>query len=101
MIGKVGKSFRIRYVARNRQTGLTDVRMVVYKPDGVKQGVYSLTEVNLGDARGVYEYDYFDSDIEGVYMFVINSASYPLKDEKSVYFELDEDVSRPVVKFTI
>lgn len=83
----VGQTFRVHYIAKGFRTGLTDVTMVVYKPDGSKQGVYTLSEVNLGDGKGIYYYDYVDSDIAGTYLFVINSLSHPKKDAKQVYFD--------------
>lgn len=83
----INETFRIHYISKNFTGGLTDVRMVVYKPNGVKQGVYILSEVNQGDGAGIYYYDYVDSDIEGSYLFVINSPSLPKKDSKQVTFK--------------
>ena len=61
----IGQPTRIYYEARGFSPGLSDVRMVVYKPNGIKQGIYSMTELNAGDGKGVYYYDYDDSDLEG------------------------------------
>ena len=98
---QVGDTYRVSYIARDFKEGLTDVKAVVYKTDLTKQGVYNLTEVNLGDGKGVYSFEYEDSDVNmpGTYTFVINSASNPKKDAKGVYFEpLSPD--RPVVRFS-
>ena len=82
----IGETFRIYYIAKNFVGGLSDVSMVVYKPNGVKQGLYMLTEVNMGDGEGIYYYDYADSDMEGSYLFVVNSPSNPRKDARQVTF---------------
>lgn len=83
----VTETYRLHYIAKDFKHGLTDVRMVVYKPNGVKQGIYALTELNAGDGKGIYYYDYVDSDLEGTYLFVVNSLSTPKKDARQVYFE--------------
>lgn len=84
---KVGEPYRLNYIAKGFEGGLADVKGVVYKPDGNKQGVYNFTELNQGDGRGIYYFDYVDSDIEGTYLFVVNSLSHPKKDARQVYFE--------------
>lgn len=83
----VGETYRVHYMAKNFAQSLLDVRMVVYKPNGVKQGIYTLTELNAGDGKGIYYYDYDDSDLEGSYLFVVNSPSTPKKDARQVFFE--------------
>lgn len=81
-----GQPYRVHYIAKSFQQGLSDVRMVVYKPNGVKQGVYTLIELNAGDGKGIYYHDYEDSDLEGTYLFVIDCLSNPKKDARQVYF---------------
>lgn len=83
----IDEPYRLHYIAKSFVTGLSDVKMVVYKPNGVKQGVYTLTELNQGDGKGIYFYDYVDSDMEGTYLFVVNSPSVSKKDARQVYFE--------------
>ncbi|HNR90706.1 MAG TPA: hypothetical protein PKM65_20385 [Spirochaetota bacterium] len=83
----IGKPFAIYYTALGRATGLVDVRMVVYKPNRVKLGVYNLSELNFGDGKGVYYHDFIDADIEGTYLFVINSATKPKWDARQAYFQ--------------
>lgn len=86
----VGKTFRVHYTAKNHTSGLTDVEMIVTKPDGTKMGVYTLTEYVDVDRQGVYYYDFVDADVEGVYLFMVNSATKPLKDESQIYFTPSE-----------
>lgn len=82
----VGQAYKVYYIAKNFTSGLTDVKMVVYKPNGNKQGVYDLIEVDTGDGLGIYVYEYSDSDSEGTYLFVVNSATKSRRDAKQVYF---------------
>jgi hypothetical protein len=86
----IGKTFRVNYTAKNHTSGLTDVRMVVYKPNGTKLGVFVLDEYTDGDAAGIYYYDFINADIEGVYLFVVDSPTKPLKSESQEYFHLSE-----------
>ena len=83
----IGDTYRIFYTAKGYKTGLADVRLVVFKPDLGKQGVYQLAEVNQGDGAGIYTCEYTHSDTPGTYLFVVNSASHPGKDARQVYFE--------------
>ena len=82
-----GTAYRIYYAARDYKTGLTDVRYYVYKPNGIKLGPYSMTELNVGTAKGIYVDDFLDSDIEGKYLFIADCPSYPKQDESSDWFE--------------
>lgn len=95
---KVGDTYRVNYIAKNFQQGFTDVRMIVYRPDKTKLGVYALTEVNQGDGKGIYEVDFYDSTQPGIYLFVVNSASCPKKDAKQVFFD-PVIPDRPVIVF--
>ena len=91
-----GEKYHINYIAKDFKAGLTDVRMVVYKPNGVKLGVYTLAEVNVGDGAGIYYYDFEDADMEGTYLFIVNSPSWPKKDAKQVFFEEKVDIADEV-----
>ena len=80
-------AYRLYYAARNFQTGLSDVRYYVYKPNGVKLGPYSMSELDAGTAKGIYVDDFLDADIEGNYLFIADSPSYPKQAEVTDYFE--------------
>lgn len=80
-------AYRLYYAAKNFTPGLTDVRYYVYKPDGTKLGPYIMQELNSGIASGIYFDDFLDGDIEGNYIFIVNSASNPKQSEESVFFD--------------
>jgi len=82
----VGKTFRVNYISKNRVSGLSDVKMVVFKPNGIKLGIYSLEEYSDVDAKGIYYCDFSDADIEGVYLFIVDSVSVPFRSERQEYF---------------
>ncbi len=88
---KTNKIFRIYYTSKNFIGGLTDVTYHVFKPNGIELGPYTMTEFTVGSAinSGVYYDDFYDADIEGNYLFIVNSLSDPHKDTKSYYFEND------------
>lgn len=86
----IGQTYRINYISKGFTTGLTDVRMLVVKPDGTQLGIYNLIEFNgTGLAKGIYYYDFEDSDAPGVYLFIVWSVAQNKKDAKQVYFEYD------------
>jgi len=89
----INEPYKFVYTAKNFTPGLSDVKLVVFKPNMVKLGVYNLTEVNSGDGKGIYYYDFNDADIVGTYIFICNSISTPLKDARTLFF--DERVSEP------
>lgn len=100
----INEPYKFVYVAKNFTSGLTDVKLVVYKPNMVKLGVYDLIEVNAGDGKGVYYYDFNDADIPGTYIFVCNSASCPLKDARTLHFDsrlLNAETTAEVTKNAI
>lgn len=69
-----GEKYRIVYNARASATGLTDVKITIWKPDGTKL-VESVAMSELGD--GLYYYDIIP-DTVGVYHYKADSASKPL-----------------------
>lgn len=83
----INTAHRLYYAALNRQTGLTDVRYYVFKPNGVRLGPYPMLEMPDGIAQGIYFDDFMDADIEGNYLFVTDSPSHPKQAEQSFYFE--------------
>jgi hypothetical protein len=76
--------YRLYYASLDFQSGLIDVFYYVYKPDGVKLGLYLMSEIEAG--TGIYFSD-FTGDIEGNYLFVANCSSVPKQSEKSVFFK--------------
>lgn len=91
----LGEPYRIHYVARDFKSRLSDIFMYVYKPNGVRLGPYILSELPVDHGSGVYYEDFMDSDIEGSYLFLIDSVSNPARDAKQIYFsrKLDSDLS--------
>ena len=97
----INEPYKFVYIARNFTAGLPDVKLVVYKPDMTKLGVYNLIEIDAGDGRGIYYYDFTDADIPGVYTFVCNSASCPLKDARTLYFDSRVAIAQSLLSGTV
>lgn len=92
----INETYKFVYKAKNFTSGLTDVKLFVYKPDMTKLGEYILTEIDTGDGKGIYYYDFNGADSPGVYTFVCDSLTQPLRDARSLYFD-----SRQLIADTI
>jgi len=83
----INEPYKIVYIAKNFTSGLTDVELIVFKPNMSKMGVYVLTEMQDPEGAGIYYIDFNDADVVGVYTFVVDSVTMPLKDVRSLYFD--------------
>ena len=93
-MGLIGEPYRICYAAKNFTSGLTDVVLNVFKPNNISQGPYTMIEFTAPSGSGIYYFDYMDSDIIGLYTFVMNSASISAKGVKVEYFS--NDITRDI-----
>lgn len=91
-----GSTFRVRYASLNLTTGLTDVQLLVIRPDSTVDGPYTMTEE--AGYPGIYYYDYNLTSV-GEYAFAANSATLPHKFAKSVTSEIAVAM-KPVADFT-
>jgi hypothetical protein len=78
---KINEAIRIRYLAISLEEGLTDLKLVVTKPDGSDLSPVTLTE--LGD--GLYETT-FTPTVTGWYWVRINSVLKPRNVYSKSYF---------------
>jgi len=83
----INETYKFVYKAKNFISGLTDVKLFVYKPDMTKLGEFNLTEIDTSDGIGIYYYDFNGADSPGVYIFVCDSITQPLRDARSLYFD--------------
>jgi hypothetical protein len=93
-MASVGVTYRIYYVALDYTSGLTDVALIITKPDGTNESAVLMTEL---DSSGVYYYDYIPAT-KGQYLFTVDSISKPYKFSKSLDVIVSV-TSVPVVDF--
>lgn len=60
-MANLGTPYRIYYEAKGLQSGLTDVRAVIVKPNSVLAGVFPMTELPFASFQGVYYCDLITS----------------------------------------
>jgi len=75
--GRLGKTARISYEAKNQKTGLLDITVKIRKPNDTILGPFQMTEYELG----FYKYDFATAlnDLEGDYLCLIQSPTQNIK----------------------
>jgi hypothetical protein len=99
----VGEAYRIHYIAKEFQSGLTDVRAHVYKPNGLLLGPYSFIEILIipGVGDGFYYFDFLDADVQGNYLFIVYSSSQGTKAAQQVFFVTRPDIATDHLKTSV
>jgi len=95
----VGSAYTVVYAAKSFTTGLGDVELYVVRPDDVKEGPFTMTEIDAlsPETQGLYKYEYLPLQ-EGEYTFIADSVTIPKRDAKVVTFQF-QGGRRPVLKF--
>lgn len=75
--GLIGRPLTVTYMAKNYQTGLTNIRAYVMKPDLTVVGAFPLMEYIHPLFSGVYSFEYVTNmtDSEGKYLITIVSPT--------------------------
>lgn len=81
---KTNEQIKVRYNAVNKQSGLTDLNLLVKKPDDTDLSPIVMTEIS----SGIYEAT-FTPDIEGKWWVLIQSESSELDGDSSSYLVSD------------
>jgi hypothetical protein len=91
----LGTAYRVSYIAKKFESGLTDITAQVIKPNGSVIGVFSLFEFDSAAFKGMYYFDLSTdvSDPEGEYIGLIHSPSEDLKTGFKVTFRPASDSS--------
>lgn len=76
-MAQLGRPETVVYSAKNLQTGLTDIKAYVRKPDGVIVGPIALTEMSNINFKGFYTFNFetLETDDFGIYTGVIVSPN--------------------------
>lgn len=93
----VNQVHRVMYVAKNYQTGLTNITMRVTKPDKSLEGLFTLIEFDPTNRPGHYIYDYTPTE-EGNYDFSVYEGAIH-KFTKSELSWAQDFTHRPVMEF--
>ena len=62
--------FPVYYIAKNHKTCLSNVQLLVRKPDYSIEGLFAMTEFDPVNHKGIYTYDYSPVDL-GTYLFSV------------------------------
>jgi len=93
----VGEEYPVYYVSKNKVSGLTNILLLVRKPDKSLQGFFSMYEFDHINYPGRYLYEYIP-DIEGKYLFSVFEGGVN-QSSKSEFFSRREDNLIPVAEF--
>lgn len=98
-MGITGKKHRVWYVAKDHTQFLSDVKLIVIRPDTIQEGPFLMGEYTppTSATKGHYFYDYLPT-LEGEYLFIVDSATIPKRFSQAVTFNKAPD-SRPVMRF--
>lgn len=66
----VNEIFKLYYTARNYQTGLSTIRVLIRRPDNVNEGLFVMNEFDPAMHKGIYLYEYTPL-IVGEYLFTV------------------------------
>lgn len=94
---KIDTPIRIRYVAKDYQSGITDLELLITKPNGTTLSPISMPEIDDGSGystTGIYETTY-TPDVVGWYWIRIRSMSYPKNKDSRNYFVGTEFTTYP------
>lgn len=80
----INQLYPIFYTALDYATGITDVSMMVRRPDGIVEGPFIMIEVTSASMlSGTYIYNYLPLQ-RGIYLFTIDSTTMSKRAEKSI-----------------
>lgn len=87
----LGIPYRVVYEAREHATGLSNISCRVIKPNGAIVGDFTLTEFANAAFKGFYYFDLItqDTDPEGEWIAIINSASESIRAPWRISFQKD------------
>jgi hypothetical protein len=95
----LGRPYPIFYLARNAESGLTNITAKIKKPDGTYFGPFALSEDSESGFEGTYFYNFHtnaSTDLEGEYLIVLSEPDVNHKAISRVSFEKLESGSGPV-----
>lgn len=65
----IGESFPIYYTSKNFTSGVS-TKLLIQRPDGNAEGLYTMVEFSPTNFKGIYKYDYTPT-MEGEYFFIV------------------------------
>ncbi len=66
----INQIFPIHYMAKNYETGLLNINLLVKRPDSSIEGLFLMNEFDNINHRGIYLHEYIPN-IEGYFLFTV------------------------------